>query len=195
MPKNPQQGNVAIILLVVALLGAVGFGAFYYGKNTKSSSDSPIDPGFFKNPGRSTPTPTLDETANWKTYTHEALSFKYPSDWSAATSDYLNSIKVVDKDKTVCITISEGQWPFGFGGDINIKQESLALRIGDREYQTEETVVDEKDMYVNIKLDTSKDHTVTFGTIAICDINGTLQDYYRGKNTILTILSTLKFIQ
>jgi len=84
MPKNPQQGNVAVIVLVAALLAAVGFGAFYYGKSasiktTPKASDSAA---------QTTPTPSADETANWETYSNAQYKFelRHPEDWRVVSS-------------------------------------------------------------------------------------------------------------
>ncbi|MEK7576677.1 MAG: hypothetical protein AAB482_03195, partial [Patescibacteria group bacterium] len=76
MPTSPQKGSVMTILLVIALIVAVGFGAFYYAKNGQTQL-----PNFNSTNSGKTPAPTAtpDETASWKTYTfNNEFSFKHP---------------------------------------------------------------------------------------------------------------------
>lgn len=77
MSKSPQKGNAPIIVLVVALLATVGFGAYYYGKSSNSPATSQTTPAISP-----TPTPTIDETANWKQVRRGSLSFRIPTNWN-----------------------------------------------------------------------------------------------------------------
>ena len=108
MSKNLQQGNVLIVVLVVALLVAVGFGAYHFGK----SGDLKVNPSIPTEELVPSPTSAPDETAYWNTYKGEtaytsdgssSFSIKYPSNWELAP-----------KDETVCCGML---YPEGKGED------------------------------------------------------------------------------
>ena len=73
-----QKGFTPILILLgVLVIIAVASGAYFLG-NQKSPVLTPTATSEVSKP---TPTPDLDETKDWKTYTKEKLVFKIPSDW------------------------------------------------------------------------------------------------------------------
>ncbi len=80
-----QKGQILIWVIVGALIIALAGGAYYFGydhgweKSISSQTSQTPQP---------TPSPssTVDETANWKTYSGRYFSFKYPTTWSTAIS-------------------------------------------------------------------------------------------------------------
>lgn len=87
-----QNGNILIIIGVIALILIVGGGAYYFGKSqaTKSQSQSSIVPSQIPQ-GTPTlsPVQVIDETVNWKTYAitpdsslgYESYRLKLPVGW------------------------------------------------------------------------------------------------------------------
>lgn len=71
-----QKGFIPIIILVLVILAAVGYFGYknYWPKAQTLVITSP------------TPAPTPDPTADWKTYTTQFYSFKYPPQWQAQKS-------------------------------------------------------------------------------------------------------------
>lgn len=81
---NKQKGFAPIIiLLLVAVVGALTAGAYFYGKGGLKLPATK-QPAPFGAPVSATPTATNDETANWKTYTQKKANFeiKAPVEWS-----------------------------------------------------------------------------------------------------------------
>ncbi|KKP47716.1 MAG: hypothetical protein UR39_C0003G0118 [Candidatus Woesebacteria bacterium GW2011_GWA1_33_30] len=79
MKNNPKQNNSLIILLsVLLLISCIIAGIFAYQVQNLTKEIKKLKTEQLLT---QTPAPTLDLTANWKTYTNEDLSFKYPSDW------------------------------------------------------------------------------------------------------------------
>lgn len=121
---NQKGFTPVLVLLIIALIGAGLFGAYYLGIQKSGKGDSPsVSPtpsgavycpqdvracpdGSFV--GRIPPKcefiacPPSEETANWKTYTSNklGLSFRYPSDWKIESeTDYdFAGVKIVSSD-------------------------------------------------------------------------------------------------
>lgn len=185
-----KQKGLAPLLIVIIIALAVGGYLIYQRQPKPNPTPNPL-------PQQTTqPSPSpIDKTANWKTYNRGDLSLKYPPGWSVRDSDYLNSVFLENKSGSVKITISEGQYPYGFAGPMETKENPLKVVVGDKEYQTKEIIIDNKKAYVNFEVDTPQKHHILFGTgyPADNDLNYSLEDYNASKDTILKILSTLKF--
>ena len=83
-----------IIILVIALIGA---GAYFLGtKNILKFPSFPLSPTLSPSP-----TPTPDPTANWKTYTANEFTFKYPVNW------FIEDTKVVEDGSYVNFFLGE----------------------------------------------------------------------------------------
>lgn len=94
-----QKGFSAIIILVAVLiiLAVVG-GAYYLGRQTtpKSQSQSPVVTSQLS----SSPSPTSNETVNWKTYTNKKyhLAFNYPPNGEADEGSAQSSIRIFNNN-------------------------------------------------------------------------------------------------
>lgn len=126
-----QKGQALIFLLLgILLLVGVASGTYYLGRQTTSK---PPPASVVTTPiPQTTPTPSLtsasnNETANWKTYTGELYSFKYPSDYKP-TEDTTNDTYVVKID----FKSSSDTPPFSF--EIR-KASTLADEVTYRKWQ------------------------------------------------------------
>lgn len=104
-PNLPQQSineiphsksKFKLILLIIIILIFVGGGAYYLGvKQNKlivQSQQQTVTPTI----AQSTPTPTLDPTANWKTYSTSTYSIKYPNAWLEKTDSIASLDHIYD---------------------------------------------------------------------------------------------------
>ena len=146
-PVANQRGNFLLIIGVIVLILVIGAGGYFlYQKQTsKPTNSSQISPP--------TTSPTLDETANWKTYTNAkyGYSFKYPPK--------LTSIELSPDKGEMVVSIagkSEGSSDEGYytglfnissfiPGDTlydsdEIAKELLALKVGDQ-YQPADRLI------------------------------------------------------
>lgn len=81
--------SAKIILLIITSLILIAGGGTYFVLNSKSKpKPAPI---VFQAAPTSTPTPTVDPTASWKTYTDTIISFKYPNSWVFKSPPVLNA--------------------------------------------------------------------------------------------------------
>ncbi|MCL4365813.1 hypothetical protein M1437_01135 [Patescibacteria group bacterium] len=106
---NKQRGFTPILILVgVVIVGGLLGGAYFFGKSQVAKpqtqnqvvSQTPLPVVSTK------PASSSDETANWKTYSNNDLSFKYPSGWSSdgmiiTSSSPTIKLTVVQKDGTL----------------------------------------------------------------------------------------------
>lgn len=78
-PNNKISQKLFIPSVVLLLIITVVLVAFKFIKTKKVTAPQPTPTALTQ----TTPSPTLDPTANWKTYTNNTygFSFKYPSDW------------------------------------------------------------------------------------------------------------------
>lgn len=88
---NQKGFSPLIIILGIILVIGIASGAYYFGKTQvpKPQSQNPVITSQIP---QTTPTPSpspapsgAGETANWKTYTNNYFTFKYPTDWSIYT--------------------------------------------------------------------------------------------------------------
>lgn len=78
-PNNSSGSKLIPIILGIATVIVIAIGAYILGSNqTETPILYPVQPT-----PTSSPTPTIDLTANWKTYTNDkyGYSIKYPSSW------------------------------------------------------------------------------------------------------------------
>lgn len=84
-----QKGNIVLIILIIA--AAIG-GIFYLYQlsNNRYKTTALPQP-------TTQPSPSSDETANWKIYTNEKIgvSFKYPPDWKVVMDEILEQLGIV----------------------------------------------------------------------------------------------------
>lgn len=74
-----QKGQGLILVLIgILVIMVVASGAFYLGRSTARQPQSKSS--FVTSSSQQTPSPIVDETANWKTYTNTKIGFKikYP---------------------------------------------------------------------------------------------------------------------
>lgn len=196
-----QKGQTLIFLLIGILVIAAAGGAYYLGRSTSPKPSA--TPNITSQTPQPTPTPSpSDETANpdsiganWKTYTNTTYTFKYPSDWIVSSTDYLNTTTLTNKARSVAINISEGQYPYGQGTNVKNETRNLSVTLNGKDYETVETVTNDKEVFVDFTVGASKYH-ILFGTgyPAGEDRLASLSDYYSLKGNILKILSTFKFL-
>jgi Tfp pilus assembly protein PilE len=79
--------ELILVLVIVALIGVVGY--MVYKNHHKTTSATVATTASIKSatttPAKTTPTTTTDPTAGWKTYSSNAVSFKYPANWIIGT--------------------------------------------------------------------------------------------------------------
>lgn len=192
---TPNELGQGLIFLIVGILivAAIAGGAFYFGRSSILPSPTPVVTQI-PPPSQA---PADEKTANWKTFNTDGYNFKHPSNWNVIKTDYLKSTRIDNENQTVSITISEGQYPYGYGGDVKFNTRNININVGDKEYSVKENIVNDKDAYVDFKLDTTKNYHILFGTgyPAGCCGKTSLDDYKSSFDTILKILSTFKFTQ
>ena len=197
-----EAGLSSILIVLFIALAVVGY--LYYqnqGKSAPAPQQIPQpSPTTAASPTQTTSAETANPDsigANWKTYIHGSLTFKHPFDWIAKDFDYSNSVIIENMKSSIKITVSEGQYPYGFEGPgpMNIKENPIKITVSGKVYQTTEKIIEDKKAYVDLELDTPQKHHILFGTgyPADDDLHISLEDYYASKDTILKILSTFKF--
>lgn len=120
-PINPRVIILIVLIIIVALVLGVGV---YTLNSSKKQSTSP-QPSILPSPK-----PTVDPTANWKTYTNSVLQFsiRYPSDWNieeienktiilikSPNVEYQEPVNKVVKGAEIRIQIS----PYNYSGNIS----------------------------------------------------------------------------
>lgn len=116
-PKSFLSNKLLIIVIILIIL--LGAGGTYLALNSKPNPQSTVSKAL----PTSVPTPTVDPTASWKTYTNLELkySLKYPPDWNAITD---GSLKING------IRISIGPNATGGFEDFNTKVSITAITPG-----------------------------------------------------------------
>ncbi len=112
MDKNLKGFATLLVILVFALITIIGIGYYSWQKGLIKTTPNQ----------ESSPTPTPDETANWKTYVNEdnKFSFKYPVN-AGVTKSKVGATIVIPGDKPMFETMESGF--------INITFESLPIDI------------------------------------------------------------------
>lgn len=208
-----HKGFLPLVFGILVLLVAVAGGAYYLGtKNSQITPQSNIQPTTMpQNEIGANPTvsPTsgssqADKTANWNTYADATYTFKYPKDWtvkpgSKETEEYFQGdyVEIIAPSPTVSIQISPSQPPYGFGGPMETKFESISINTNQSTYESKESTRVENGItksFVDLAIPhTGKEYHVLFGTgyPVNDDQNSSYSDYQQYKDTILEILSTL----
>lgn len=200
--------TVSKLLIVGAFIIAVLLGGVYlfnkqFNNNSASSVTTnqkrtiitpTVTPSVSAESAEPLPSVALEETVDWKTYDKKNFVLKYPNTWSIQEeSEYLNTVEFTNNNKTVTLLISEGQYPYGFESpDTKTESKSISLIVGGKNYQTNETTINNKSVFVNLKLNNSFNHHVLFGTGYPASGKDSLTDYNQEKNTIVKMLSTFK---
>ncbi len=145
----------------------------------------------------SIPSPTPDETTNWKTYADGYYSFKYPSNWSATGvyEDYYKYqiVTLYNPNQSVVLEVFPTQPPYGWGGVREWETNNLEIDFEDKKYTVVENFVDDG-AYVDFKIVKDKEYHILFGTgHPTTSKSKSVADYKASRNTILRILSTFKF--
>lgn len=103
--RNDQKGFSAVesilVLVIVALIGVVGFMVYKNHNKTKPAPAASTAAKSTTTPAKTTPAST-NPYAGWKTYTSsvEKITFKYPADWTADTADQYASNDPSNSDYT-----------------------------------------------------------------------------------------------
>ncbi len=228
-----QKGQVLIFLIVgILILAAIG-GMYFFQKREAIKKISSFEecnkagyqvflsyPGKCHTPdGRSFIEPiseenkkklqspsSSDETANWKTFSNNNYSFKYPVDWSIqdqpkdSTNRYSEVVNIKNLSGSVAIILSPFQYPYGLEGeDIakSIQTNDLTVTIEGNQYLVKETTFLKNKAFVDMKVQRTKEHHILFGTgyPAAEDKLASLSDYKSNRNLILKMLSTLKIAE
>ena len=85
-PPKPFMFSKVILLFLIIIILLLGASGTYFALNSKPKPASTIS----KATPIPIPTPTIDETANWKTYNAANFSFKYPPNFK------LNSKEIIE---------------------------------------------------------------------------------------------------
>ena len=122
-----QKGNILVgILIGLAVAGGL-FGAYYLG--TRNNKPHPQNPIITSTPQPLTsPSPSSDEAANWKTYTNKKYGFsiKYPQDWYSYTGYAWNDNP---KDNFSHVDLSPDTPPQGMGSG---RPTGVRIFVGDK---------------------------------------------------------------
>ena len=188
---SAQKGNIVIPLLATVALIAVLSAAFFFWQTQQSQTQPTVQYSSV------TPTPvptTQNEIANWKTYSDDYYSFKYPPNWQAAQKcdSCVGQVDITNPTKTVTIGISPEQAIYG-GITPPAETDSLTINVAGETYK----VTEYENSYVDFTVQANgSEHHILFGTgyPAGQDNKKSLPDYKSAKNTIIVILSTFKFL-
>lgn len=147
-----------------------------------------------------------DETADWETFSNQAYSFKYPTNWDVTATleddfpedqKYVgDKISINNAEKTVGIIVTTGEHSWGGTGRESIQSTPISFSINSQDYQSEESIIDNHSARTHLTIPfNGKDYIVLFGSgyPITNDPTASLDDYNRDKNTILQVLSTFKF--
>lgn len=196
-----QRGNFQIILGVLVLLFVIGGGAYYLGTQYSSRPTTQINTSS-PNASQQTnvvtspipnPTATVNKKDDFKSYMGAAYTFMYPSEWKQTGPDqYLETVQLINPNKTVSITISKGQYPYGFSGPSDIKTNPITIHIDGKTIEARENVSG-KGAYVDFSIG---EYHILYGTdYPAVGTQASLTDYNSSKETIAEILSSFKLIQ
>src|SRR3989304_243379 len=134
MPKNNKSLALPIIFFVVVLF--VG-GYLLYNKAGWQ------------------PTKTSKTNVSLKTFSNENVSFQYPKDWTVTEEDFsdLDPIRIENPQKTVKITVSKTQYPYGIEGEGKEIVQDIYVTVNGKQYLAKEVTLNDEDVFVDFKLD------------------------------------------
>lgn len=186
-PVNNQRGNFPIILGVLILLLLIGGGAYYLGTQNSNRQTTQVNT---PSPTAPIPTTSTNKKSNWKTYSGTAYTFIYPSEWKQTGPDqYLETVQLLNPAKTVSITISKGQYPYGFSGEMDAKTNKITINVNEGNIEATETILNNKGAYVDFAVG---EYHILYGTDYPAVGTPSLTDYNASKETIAEILSSFK---
>lgn len=199
-PNNSHRGNFIIILGVIVLLLIVGGGAYFLGtqkNNTQPQQVITLSPTLQPTTTVTTPTsyPTIsiNQKNNWRTYNGENYTFMYPADWTlTGPSEFLETVQLMNPNKTVSIIISKGQYPYGFGGENTAITNKIAVKVDGKDIDETEIILNNKGAYVDFAVG---EYNILYGTdYPSGSAQASLSDYNASKETIAEIISSFKLI-
>ncbi len=205
-PSYSSRPPLIIGVIIITLFIICISGAYYLGTKQMNKPSIPVfKPTFIPIPTvtpLSIPSPmesnkkiqTLtisNKTAGWKTYTDDYYFFKYPSDWFvdvALAGEQV--VKLLNHNRTVTMGIYTRQ-PI-YGRITPPITTDLTIVIEGKTYSTQEF----DRSFVDLKIKKDKEYHILFGTgyPAGADNRRSLPDYNAARDTILTVLSTFKFL-
>ncbi len=199
-PQEPKQnyGKIAFFaFFTVIFIGGLLFIGFQLGQN--KAPKQAAKPTMVVSP-------TPEDITKWETYDNNEYSFQYPSTWSieGKYDDYFKGqmVTMINPSKTIKVTVSPAQIPYGFGGVGEEKSTSIKIFTDGQTFETKENIYgwgnEAADrVYVDLKIPKKKDYHILFGTgyPAADDQNPSLDDYNAEKTTIIKILSSLKITE
>lgn len=199
-PNNSHRGNFIIILGVIVLLLIVGSGAYFLGtqkNNTQPQQVTTLSPTLQPTTTVTTPTsyPTIsiNQKNNWRTYNGENYTFMYPADWTlTGPSEFLETVQLMNPNKTVSIIISKGQYPYGFGGENTAITNKITVKVDGKDIDETEIILNNKGAYVDFAVG---EYNILYGTdYPSGSAQASLSDYNASKETIAEIISSFKLI-
>ncbi|MDQ5900430.1 MAG: hypothetical protein QG600_8 [Patescibacteria group bacterium] len=196
VPSTPKS-KLPLILAGFLTVLIIGGGAYYLGMQNNSQTPYSLTPtptlmGESTELTKITPTPlptsAVNDQSDWKTFTGDDYSVKYPVDWTqTGPSDYLNTVQLINSQKTVSITLSKGQYPYGFSGSNNSTTNDISIEIDGKTIQAKE-IVSDKGAYVDFKIG---EYHILYGTdYPAVGTQASLTDYNQLKETISDILKS-----
>jgi len=193
MERNNQKGSLSVILCIVILLLLVGGGAYYFGTQ-KNNTPSPIQPTSTTTSQTPNSTATPIQKNELKTYNGQNYTFMYPVDWTVTgPQEYLETVQILNPNKTVSVTISKGQYPYGFGGEMNAKDTAITINVNGQNIEETETVLNNKAAFVDFAVG---EYHILYGTdYPAIGTKASLTDYIDSKQTIAEILASFKITE
>lgn len=214
-PQIPQQPVMSRVpaprsyLLIMVLIGLVmlglglGGGYFLFASKPQEMPEQNIQQVAQASPTQAqeavNPTESVNETANWKTYSDKTYSFKYPLTWvveegTKVTEDYFKGdvVTITNQTGTIAIQITPEQTPYGFA-EVKQTRQDLEVQVEGKKYTVSEITTNGSKAFVDMELQKGKEYHILFGTgyPAAEDAKISLSDYNSSKDIILQILSTL----
>lgn len=186
-----NQKGLSPILIIILITAALGGFVIYQQQSSQPKPNPSPQP-------TAQPSPVSNETADWKTYAGSIYSFEYPSDWTIRENSgdgyYNQVIQITNSANSLGITLSPFQYPYGFGGTMDVKTNKIKVTVENKDYSATEDVISKRKAYVDLTIQKNKEHHILFGTgyPAASDHLKSLEDYNNQKATMLKIISTLK---
>lgn len=181
-----QKGSILLYtLLGILLLILVGGGAYYLGSRSTQHT-SPQLPPSSPVPFYQSPTPTTDQTTNWRTYNYSDVGFsmQYPPTWTS-NANVANYAPVAEylKGSEGSVTIRFGT---GFGGGCG--------QINHQQVQIHNESLDSCHSVNSDGTETWREFGKVISSTMSVDIMATVNaPYTSNRNIVLKILSTITF--
>jgi len=200
MNISPFQRNVALAVGVIVLL-AVG-NWYVIDKSAKTPHIKNGSVSYHIQPTGSVqqvvqtdvkPNTLPQANSSWNSFHDRGYDLKYPKNWQAEYSNTFNMVHFYNQGDKVSISIYEKASPFpDFSGNVT-QQNSINISLNGQTYNTTEYILNGRSAYINLDTSDSKNHSILIGSDYPAKARGTLDDYYREKETVLKILESLRF--